>query len=218
MIFSPRYITDWLIRRNCIPSNCYYIISKGIINRGVVEKEGRKEGKLDLRDANSLRIFDPSTDRGILFTVRNSITGKINLHFFYFKKYASRDSLWSLVTSLKWINSFPLLPSKPEILKSKDHVLTPVPRRITGRNEKITKKRSTGYLVIKFEYSSSLFARSTDQVQAWMHPLGRELTSSSEVLSSVACAPRHLSKARGVSPLFIRGNGSGELRREWWWR
>lgn len=159
----------------------------------------------------TLRIFDPSTDRGILFTVRNSIIGWINLHFSYFKKYASRNSLWSL----KWINSFPLLPSKPEILKSKDHVLTPVPRRITGRNRK---KRSTGYLVIKFEYSPSLFARSTDQVQAWMHPLGRELTSSSEVLSSVACAPRHLSKARGVSPLFIRGNGSGELRREWWWR
>lgn len=82
------------------------------------------------------------------------------------------------------------------------------------KQEKITKKRSTGYLVIKFEYSPSLFARSTDQVQAWMHPLGRELTSSSEVLSSVACAPRHLSKARGVSPLFIRGNGSEELRRE----
>lgn len=171
----------------------------------------------------TLRIFDPSTDRGILFTVRNSITGKINLHFFYFKKYASRDSLWSLVTSLKWINSFPLLPSKPEILKSKDHVLTPVPRRITGRNRK---KRSTGYLVIKFEYSSSLFARSTDQVQAWMHPLGRELTSSSEVLSSVACAPRHLSKARGVSPLFIpavmvvescggNDDGGSGVRRRW---
>lgn len=94
------------------------------------------------------------------------------------------------------------------------------------KQEKITKKRSTGYLVIKFEYSPSLFARSTDQVQAWMHPLGRELTSSSEVLSSVACAPRHLSKARGVSPLFIpavmvvescggNDDGGSGVRRRW---
>lgn len=79
----------------------------------------------------------------------------------------------------------------------------------------MTKETWRTHLVIKYEYSPLLpspcwysFGPSSSSDAA----AGRELTSSSQVLSSVACATPSLKSEWGNPSLFIRGNGSGELR------
>lgn len=79
----------------------------------------------------------------------------------------------------------------------------------------MTKETWRTHLVIKYEYSPPLpspcwysFGPSSSSDAA----AGRELTSSSQVLSSVACATPSLKSEWGNPSLFIRGNGSGELR------